>query len=214
MCGRFTLKTSASEIATLFDGLEIPPQEPRHNICPTQDVLAVRQIDKQPQAVMLRWGLVPFWSKDLKIGARMINARSETVFEKPAFRAAAKSKRCVIVADGFYEWTPVKGQKKKQPWLIARPDRSPLLMAGLWESWQDKSAVDSPTVETCTIITTAANAFMSPLHDRMPVFLDADQLPFWLDSNFSDQSRLAEFLKPHPWENFETNKAEIKHGSV
>ena len=210
MCGRFTLNTPASEIATLFDGLEIPPQEPRHNICPTQDVLAVRQIDQQAQAVMLRWGLVPFWAKELKIGSRMINARSETVFEKPSFRAAAKSKRCVIVADGFYEWTPVEGQKKKQPWLIARADNRPLLMAGLWERWRDKSAgPDAPVVETCTIVTTAANKFMSPIHNRMPVLLDDEQLSFWLDVTFDDRDRLASLLQPSPWEGFETSKAEL-----
>lgn len=209
MCGRFTLSTPASEIATLFDGLEIPPQEPRHNICPTQDVLAIRQLDQQPQAAMLRWGLVPFWAKELKIGARMINARSETVFEKPSFRKAAKSKRCVVVADGFYEWTPVAGQKKKQPWLIARTDRSPLLMAGLWETWRDKSQPDSPPVETCTIVTTAANEFMSPIHDRMPVFLTVEQLPFWLDTSFDDQDRLASLLAPRDWEGFATTKAVI-----
>ena len=210
MCGRFTLNTPASEIATLFDGLEIPPQEPRHNICPTQDVLAVRQVDQQAQAVMLRWGLVPFWAKELKIGSRMINARSETVFEKPSFRAAAKSKRCVIVADGFYEWTPVEGQKKKQPWLIARADNRPLLMAGLWERWRDKSAgPDAPVVETCTIVTTAANKFMSPIHNRMPVLLDDEQLSFWLDVTFDDRGRLASLLQPGPWEGFETSKAEL-----
>ena len=210
MCGRFTLNTPASEIATLFDGLEIPPQEPRHNICPTQDVLAVRQIDQQAQAVMLRWGLVPFWAKELKIGSRMINARSETVFEKPSFRAAAKSKRCVIVADGFYEWTPIEGQKKKQPWLIARADNRPLLMAGLWERWRDKSAgPDAPVVETCTIVTTAANKFMSPIHNRMPVLLDDEQLSFWLDVTFDDRDRLASLLQPSPWEGFETSKAEL-----
>ena len=210
MCGRFTLNTPASEIATLFDGLEIPPQEPRHNICPTQDVLAVRQIDQQAQAVMLRWGLVPFWAKELKIGSRMINARSETVFEKPSFRAAAKSKRCVIVADGFYEWTPIEGQKKKQPWLIARADNRPLLMAGLWERWRDKSAgPDAPVVETCTIVTTAANKFMSPIHNRMPVLLDDEQLSFWLDVTFDDRDRLASLLQPGPWEGFETSKAEL-----
>ena len=210
MCGRFTLQTPSAQIATLFDGLEISPQEPRHNICPTQNVLTVRNNDRQQlEAVMLRWGLVPFWATDLKVGARMINARSETVFEKPSFRSAAKSKRCVIVADGFYEWTPVAGQKKKQPWLIARPDGSPWLMAGLWEQWKDKSSADAPVVETCTIITTGANAFISPIHDRMPVILQPEQVSLWLDPSFAGASRLKTMLKSRAWDDFEMTKAEL-----
>ena len=213
MCGRFTLKTPATQLATLFEGLgslEIPNQEPRHNICPTQDVLAIRQPGGAPEAAMLRWGLVPFWAKELKIGARMINARSETVFEKPAFRNAVKSKRCVIVTDGFYEWKPVAGQKKKQPYLIAKEDRSPWLMAGLWESWRDPAGPkDGETIETCTIITTAANDFMSDLHHRMPVQMNCDQLPLWLDCEFKDKEKLKSFLEPYDWEGFEISEATI-----
>jgi len=213
MCGRFTLKTPAKELATLFDyleGLEIPTQEPRHNICPTQDVLAIRQCEGSHDAVMLRWGLVPFWAKELKIGNRMINARSETIFEKPAFRNAVKSKRCVIVTTGFYEWKPVEGQKKKQPYLVAREDGAPWLMAGLWESWRDpESPKDSPRIESCTIITTAANDFIADLHDRMPVKLDSEQVPYWLDCEFSDKNRLKDFLKPRQWDGFEISKATL-----
>jgi putative SOS response-associated peptidase YedK len=214
MCGRFTLKTPAKQLASLFDDLaesfDIPQQESRHNICPTQDVLAVRKHDGNHEAAMLRWGLVPFWAKELKIGNRMINARSETVFEKPAFRNAVKSKRCAIVTDGFYEWKPVEGQKKKQPWLIARKDRAPWLMAGLWESWRDPEApADAPRIESCTIITTAANDFVGELHDRMPVKLESDQLPYWLDCEFADKSQLKEFLEPREWEGFEITKATL-----
>ncbi len=213
MCGRFTLQTPSYQLATLFDqiqDLEIPEQESRHNICPTQNVLAVRQPKGVHEAVMLRWGLVPFWAKELKIGARMINARSETVFEKPAFRNAVKSKRCVIVADGFYEWKPVKGQKKKQPYLIAKEDRTPWLMAGLWESWRDPAGPkDADPIETCTIITTAANDFMVDLHDRMPVKLESDQVPYWLDCEFADKEQLKSMLEPKGWDGFEISVAEL-----
>lgn len=213
MCGRFTLQTPSHQLATLFDeiaDLDIPGQERRHNICPTQNVLAVRQQGGQHNAAMLRWGLVPFWAKELKIGNRMINARSETVFEKPAFRSAAKSKRCVIVCDGFYEWKPVEGQKKKQPYLIAKADRSPWLMAGLWESWREPNGpADAKAIETCTIITTAANDFMHDLHDRMPVKLELDQLPYWLDCEFSDKVQLKSMLEPVAWDGFEISLAEL-----
>ena len=213
MCGRFTLQTPSVQLATLFDqiaDMEIPSLESRHNICPTQNVLAVRQPGGAHEAVMLRWGLVPFWAKELKIGNRMINARSETVFEKPAFRAAAKSKRCAIVCDGFYEWKPVAGQKKKQPYLIAKEDRSPWLMAGLWESWRDpEGPEDAAPIETCTIITTAANDFISGLHDRMPVKLDDDQIACWLDVEFKDKEHLKSMLEPKDWSGFEISRAEL-----
>ena len=213
MCGRFTLQTPSVQLATLFDQLadfEIPPFESQHNICPTQNVLAVRQPGGVLEAVMRRGGLVPVWARELKIGNRMINARSETVFEKPAFRHAAKSKRCAIVCDGFYEWKPVPGQKKKQPYLIAKEDRSPWLMAGLWESWRDPDGPqDAARIETCTIITTAANDFISDLHDRMPVKLEADQLSYWLDCDFEDKQQLKSMLEPKEWDGFEISVAEL-----
>ncbi len=214
MCGRFTLKTPANDLATLFDHLDdfaIPEQESRHNICPTQNVLAIRQKkDGMHEAAMLRWGLVPFWAKELKIGNRMINARSETVFEKPAFRNAVKSKRCVIVADGFYEWKPVEGQKKKQPYLVAREDGAPWLMAGLWESWRDPAAPQGAApVETCTIITTEANSFLQDLHNRMPAQIYQDEMAGWLDSGFKNREHLESLLKPRDWEGFQITVASI-----
>ena len=214
MCGRFTLQTPSVQLATLFDqlaaDLEIPPLESQHNICPTQNVLAIRQPGGIHEAVMLRWGLVPFWAKELKIGNRMINARSETVFEKPAFRSAAKSKRCVIVCDGFYEWKPIAGQKKKQPYLIAKEDRSPWLMAGLWESWRDlEGPKDAAPIETCTIITTAANEFMTDLHDRMPVKLEGDQIEYWLDCEFTDKQQLKSMLEPRDWDGFAISRTTL-----
>lgn len=193
MCGRFTLKTPASELASLFDGLSFSDIPPRFNICPTQMVACLRWADGSTyQLSSLRWGLVPFWAKDLKIGARMINARSETAATKPAFRAAFKKRRCLIVADGFYEWK--KEGKQKQPYYITQADESPFVLAGLWESWTDKAS--QAVVETCTILTTEANGTMQPLHDRMPVFLDSPQHDAWLDPAFQDTVQLQSWLVP------------------
>jgi putative SOS response-associated peptidase YedK len=183
-------------MAALFDGLRFSKLTPRYNICPTQPVTCVRQSNAgQNEVVNLRWGLVPFWSKDLKIGARMINARSETASTKPSFRAAFKSRRCLVLADGFYEWK--KNGKQKQPYYISRTDDQPFCFAGLWESWKDKSLETPTPVETCTILTTEANSMMQPLHDRMPVILNHDQYDFWLDKEFSDAEKLNELLVPY-----------------
>lgn len=194
MCGRFTLKTPAQDLATLFEGLSFSGLRPRYNICPTQMVSCVRNdLEGDRQLAALRWGLVPFWAKDLKMGARMINARSETVSEKPSFRAAFKKRRCLVLADGFYEWK--KEGKQKQPYYISLVDHQPFTLAGLWESWTDKKSDE--TVETCTILTTTANESMQPLHDRMPVFLDEDKRDVWLDAEFQDKSHLESMLVPY-----------------
>jgi putative SOS response-associated peptidase YedK len=140
--------------------------------------------------------LVPSWAKDLKIGARMINARSETAATKPSFRSAFKSRRCLVVGDGFFEWK--KTGTNKQPYYITCVDDRPFCMAGLWESWTDKSDVHAKPVETCTILTTAANATMEPLHDRMPVILGPDEQAFWLDTDFQDGEKLQQLLAPCP----------------
>jgi putative SOS response-associated peptidase YedK len=190
MCGRFTLSTSAKDLASLFDGLNVGDFKARYNICPTQPVLSVRLLNGQLQSDDLRWGLVPSWSKDLKIGARMINARSETIAEKPSFRSAFKKRRCLVLTDGFYEWkTSAAG---KQPHFISLASGEPFAMAGLWESWQNTSG-GRQVYETCTVVTQPANSFMKTLHDRMPVILspaggnewlgeavDKDALPDWL----------------------------------
>ncbi|MEM9940240.1 MAG: SOS response-associated peptidase [Planctomycetota bacterium] len=195
MCGRFTLRTPASTLAGLFDALRFPAFEPRYNICPTQPVACIRySASGDSELANLRWGLIPFWAKDQKIGARMINARSETVSNKPAFRAAFKSRRCLILGDGFYEWKKIG--KAKQPYYISRTDDQPFAMAGLWESWQDKSDPDKPIVESCTILTTEANALMEPLHDRMPVIVSRDDYEFWLDSQFDDRPKLQRMFRP------------------
>ena len=197
MCGRFTMRTPTETMAALFDGLRFPKLVPRYNICPTQPVTCIRQSSEQAlEIVDLRWGLVPFWAKDLKIGAKMINARSETASSKPSFRAAFKSRRCLVLADGFYEWKKVGSQK--QPHYISRSDDQPFCMAGLWESWKDNSenAPNDTVIETCTILTTSANATMEPLHDRMPVILHQDHFDFWLDTEFSDVQQLEKVLVP------------------
>jgi len=176
MCGRFAFYSAHEAVTELF-GVEFPLAfEPRYNIAPTQYVSAIRlNDDGQPEGVMLRWGLVPSWAKDPAIGNRMINARAETVAEKPAFRAAFKRRRCVVLANGFYEWQA--GQDGKQPWYISAADDRPFALAGLWEHWEKS---DEP-LETCTLITTRANRFMAELHDRMPIVLEATRYGDWLE---------------------------------
>ena len=182
-------------MAAMFDGLRFPKLTPRYNICPTQPITCVRQSNSgENEAVNLRWGLVPFWAKDLKIGAKMINARSETAATKPSFRAAFKSRRCLILADGFYEWK--KEGKQKQPYYISRRDDQPFCFAGLWESWRDKSEEASETVETCAILTTDANTTLQPIHDRMPVILPGDRYDFWIDKEFSGVEQLEKLMVP------------------
>ncbi len=176
MCGRYTIRVPARLVAEEFGLFEVPEMAPRYNVAPTQPVPAVRAegTDEKRALVMLRWGLVPSWADDLAIGNRMINARSETVGSRPAFRGAFKGRRCLVVADGFYEWKKVDGGK--QPYYIRRKDQKPFGLAGLWERWDKGSA----PVESCTILTTQANALMSPLHDRMPVIIPHERYGEWL----------------------------------
>jgi putative SOS response-associated peptidase YedK len=194
MCGRFTLRTNASEIADAFqvDG-DVPDLMPRYNIAPTQEVVSVRRnAETDPrELVLLHWGLIPSWSKDAKIASNLINARAETVAEKPSFRSAFTKRRCLIVADGFYEWQKL-ADGKKQPVFIHRKDDEPFGFAGLWESWKN----EGKEIQSCTIITTMANELMQPLHDRMPVILSADNFPTWLDTANKDKATLQELLRP------------------
>jgi putative SOS response-associated peptidase YedK len=196
MCGRFTLRTPASELIRLFSLLNQPDLFPRYNIAPTQPVACVRQNDKAERTLSdLRWGLVPFWAKDLKIGARMINARGETVATKPSFRTAFKKRRCLIPVDGFYEWKRL-GPKQKQPYLIEMKSRHPFALAGLWEEWSPQDDPQATSVESCSIITTAANELMSSLHDRMPVIVDESDFDKWLDPR-SKPVELESLIKPY-----------------
>lgn len=167
MCGRFTLRVPAAELVEIFRLLRRPDVQPRYNIAPTQPVAVVRRIDRGRELSMLRWGLVPSWAKDPKIGARMINARAETVATKPAFRTALRRRRCLVPADGFYEWAKSAGGTK-QPHYITRRDGRPFAFAGLWESWDGP---DGSSIESCTIVTTEANDLVGRIHDRMPVIL-------------------------------------------
>lgn len=202
MCGRFTLATSADEIADLFDVGDVPDLRPRYNIAPTQDVPVCRVHEGARGVAELRWGLVPFWADDEKIGNRMINARGETVSEKPAFRAAFKYRRCLIPADGFYEWK--KEDDGKQPYRIRRRDGAPFAFAGLWEQWSDE---DNQKLETFTIITCEAADWVRDLHSRMPVILEPDHFELWLDHDRVEYAALDELLVPYDREDLMTYEA-------
>jgi putative SOS response-associated peptidase YedK len=194
MCARFTLVTPAEELAEAFQLEEIPSLEPRYNIAPTQPIAAVRRDERRGKRefTSLRWGLIPSWAKDLKIGARMINARAETLSEKPAFREAFRERRCLIPADGFYEWRRVGS--KKQPFYFRLRGGKPFAFAGLWERWEGQGAA----VESCTLLTTDANDLLRPVHERMPVILDRKDYEMWLDSSVRGTERLQPLLKPYP----------------
>ena len=192
MCGRFAFYSPSEATAALFGANSSTEVKPRYNIAPTQFIATVRQ-DEQATAelAMLRWGLVPFWAKDPSIGNRMINARAETVAEKPSFRNAYKKRRCLILADGFYEWQ--KGADGKTPYFISLADGSPFAFAGLWEDWHSKESDES--LQTTAIITTAANDFMATLHQRMPVVVRPEQAERWLDG---DMELLGEVIDDAP----------------
>ncbi|MCC3408076.1 MAG: SOS response-associated peptidase [Microcoleus sp. PH2017_10_PVI_O_A] len=193
MCGRYTLTASAQIIAEFFKLSEVPEIKPRYNIAPTQPVATVTASPQQMQRQFqfMRWGLIPSWAKDMKIGSKTINARSETVAEKPAFRSAIKHRRCLIVADGFYEWQ-AQG-KKKQPYYFQTADGEPFAFAGLWENWE---STEAENIVSCSIITTAANETVEPVHDRMPVILPEEAWEEWLDPAVSAQQVLP-LLKPY-----------------
>ncbi len=194
MCGRYTLTVSARVLADVFQAPEIAGLKPRYNIAPTQPVLIVRASDTGDRVMTtVRWGLIPFWAKDEKIGARMINARGETAASKPAFRAAVKSRRCLVPADGFYEW--MKTDAGKQPHLIRFTDRRPFAFAGLWETWRP---TDGEPIESCTIITTTPNELVAGIHDRMPVILSPSSYTEWLAPDQPNPSRLEQLLIPFP----------------
>ena len=177
MCGRFAFYSPAEAAAALFGISASFDIEPRYNIAPTQYVAAIRNgADEEREVVMLRWGLVPFWAKDPSIGNRMINARAETVAEKPSYRSAYKHRRCLVLADGFYEWQ--REGTSKTPYFISLASGEPFALAGLWEQWTDKNSGES--LQTMTLITADANEFMTPLHHRMPVVLEAGTATDWL----------------------------------
>ena len=201
MCGRFTLIEAIPWLAEIM-GLENPENAgdvpPRYNVSPGTEVAIVRSRENKPRELALaRWGLVPFWAKDPDFGARTINARSETAAQKPAFRAAFRYRRCLIPADGFYEWAG--SGRKKQPFFIHLENGKPFAFAGLWESW---TGADGSVLETCTILTTEANEKLSELHHRMPVILPEASYADWLNPRENRAKVLQPLLKPYPSEAF------------
>jgi putative SOS response-associated peptidase YedK len=192
MCGRYTLAAPVNELVEQFDIDEYPSSiTTSYNIAPTQEVAAVIAEDEKRKLEMLRWGLVPAWADDPNIGNRMINARSETVAEKPSFRKAFKDRRCLVLSDGFYEWR--RTPDGKQPYYIHMKDGSPFAFAGLWESWRDAQEIRS-----CTIITTEANELVGDIHNRMPVILAPEDYSLWLDPDFKEREALTSLLRPYP----------------
>lgn len=181
MCGRFSLTATPESIIEHFQLLRLPNYQPGYNIAPAQKILCVVELDdKSRKAVNLFWGLVPSWAKDTKNAHHLINARAETVREKPSFRAALHKRRCLVPATGFYEWQ--KRDSGKQAYHIHRRDRQPFAFAGLWEHWQH----DQQALYSCTIITTAAEELMRPIHDRMPVILSPTDYQPWLDKSVDE----------------------------
>lgn len=207
MCGRFVSSSPPDQIAAYFDVEAVPEQlldrGPNFNTAPTTGVLVVYEDGSTRRLDAFHWGLVPSWAKDTKIGARMINARAETIAEKPAFKRAFAQRRCIIPADGFYEWTTQPGAAKKQPYLIHRPDGEPYAFAGIWERWKGpKGAAEEGSgaepLRSCSIVTTSANDTMSELHDRMPVILPRSAWDTWLDTDQHDTELLGQLLVPAP----------------
>src|SRR4028119_1532665 len=196
MCGRYTLATPVGRLAEEF-GFDSSSKEFRtsYNVAPTQQVPAVLAEGGTRRLEMLRWGLVPSWADDPEIGARMINARSETAPEKPSFRSAFRRRRCLIPADGFYEWKREPGGK--QPYYIRMNDGRPFAFAGLWESWHDDE------VRSCAILTTQANALVGEVHERMPVILPVEDYEAWLDPE-AEREELVSLLRPYPGDDLET----------
>lgn len=175
MCGRYALTSPPAVLAERFHLLWTPEVEPHYNIAPGQAIPAVRETGQGRELALLRWGLIPSWAKEASIGMRLINARGETLADKPAFRSAYRQRRCLIPADAFYEWKAIAG--RKQPYCIRMRDEAPFGMAGLWERWK---APDGQMVESCTIVTVDANALIAELHERMPLILAPDDYDAWL----------------------------------
>jgi putative SOS response-associated peptidase YedK len=201
MCGRFSQSQPSAAIAQAFQ-IAVPPLTPRYNIAPTQSVATVLRTPEQKdrQFRILHWGLIPSWAKDAKIGAKLINARAETVAEKPAFRSAFRHRRCLVLADGFYEWQQQENKKQKQPYYFRLQDGRPFAFAGLWERWKDANGDE---MESCTFLTTEANELMRPIHSRMPVILDPKGYDLWLDPEVKQPELLKPLLRPYPTQEME-----------
>ena len=194
MCGRFTIDIPPALLVEIFGLAETPAILPRFNVAPTQQVPVIRRYtDGQNHLDDLRWGLIPSWANDPSIGSKMINGRSETVSEKPAFKQAVRYRRCLVPSSGFYEW--LTEGKVKRPMYIRLKDGSPMVFAGLWETWKN---AEGTVIESCTILTTASNRLVEPLHDRMPVILSPDEYPTWLDRTTTNPAGLVRLFQPYP----------------
>jgi len=193
MCGRFTTVATAALFAEAFPGVTFPPDfTARYNVAPTQPIPVLT--NENPQEVQFfRWGLIPSWAKDPSIGARLINARAETLATKPAFRAAFRRRRCLILADGFYEWGTPPGERARRPFFVRLASGRPFVFAGLWEGWRPP---EGEPIHSCAIVTTAANSMLAPIHDRMPVILPPPARPLWLDPGVEDPATLKPLLVP------------------
>ena len=198
MCGRYTLTVTGRVIMNLFDLDEVPKIAPRYNIAPTQPALIVRMTEDGRCAANARWGLIPSWAKDPSIGSRLINARAETAAQKPSFRSAFRNRRCLVPADGFYEWK--REASGKQPYYIRFTDGRPFAIAGLWETW--RGGEERP-IESFIILTTEPNSLIAPLHDRMPVILQPAAFATWLEPQPGDPPGPPSLLRPHPPEHME-----------
>lgn len=205
MCGRFVSSTPASKLAEQFMAEEVVTAEKdaAYNVAPTDEVYAVVARRGVRRLGTLRWGLVPSWSKDASTGHRMINLRTDTVSEKPSFRRMLENRRCVIPADGFYEWKAMGKGRRKQPFFIRSRDGRPLALAGLWQAWKDHHEQDAEWLRTCTVLTTEPNELVAPVHDRMPAILAPRDVEIWLDEGVTDPDVLARLLRPYPPEGLE-----------
>ena len=201
MCGRYILTTPLEALRHLFDFAESPNFAPRYNIAPTQSVPVLRAGESRRSLITMRWGLIQSWAKDMSMAARMINARAETAADKPAFRSAFRARRCLVPADGYFEW--LKEGAHRQPYRVTRADGAPMAFAGLWECWKaradsgGKNPVDAgELVETFTIITTAASASVATLHDRMPAMIGSGDFETWLTAPAEEAAALQALLQP------------------
>lgn len=203
VCGRYVTVSSPTLLAERFDVTELRPRlgelEPSYNVAPRADVPVIAERHGERVLDVLRWGLIPSWAKDTSIGDRLINARGEKLTTSNAFKRAFERRRCIVPADGFYEWQAIAGQRVKQPWFFRRRDGEPLAFAGLWEIWHDPGVGDdAPRVRTCTIITTSPNELVAPIHDRMPVALPETAWDTWLSVDNRDTAALSQLLVPMP----------------
>lgn len=195
MCGRFALYTDPIALAKKFQTENLLDLQPSYNVAPSQTIPIIRIEQGHRLFAMARWGLIPSWAKEINTGYSTINARAETVAEKPAFQSAFQHRRCLIPVDGFFEWQEISNSKIKQPWYISLISQKPMALAGLWEHWQGS---DGSEIESCTIIVTAGNELMQPIHNRMPVILSPEKWGTWLDAANTNKQGLQTLLTQYP----------------